>query len=61
MIGLSEDLDLAIKNAIDVLNAPIDITDVDSDKLSNLMKSVQDGFLYTKEYRVGDGCQYRCR
>jgi hypothetical protein len=52
MIGLSEDLDLAIKNAIDVLNAPIDITDVDSDKLSNLMKSVQDGFLYTKELIV---------
>ena len=52
MIGLSEDLDLAISNAIYVLNAPIDITDVDSDKLSNLMKSVQDGFLYTKELIV---------
>lgn len=52
MIGLSEDLDLAISNAIDVLNTPVDITDVDSDKLSNLMKSIQDGFIYTKELIV---------
>lgn len=52
MIGLSEDLDLAIKNAIDVLNAPIDITDVDSEKLANLMKSITDGFIYTKELIV---------
>lgn len=52
MIGLSEDLDLAIGNAIDVLNTPVDITEVDSEKLANLMKSITDGFIYTKELIV---------
>lgn len=52
MIGLSEDLEFAIKDAIEVLNTPIDVKIIDSDKLSNLMSSKTEGFLFAKKMIV---------
>jgi hypothetical protein len=49
MKGLSDDLEFAIGNAIDILGFVVDIEKVDSDKLESLMKSKADSFLYTKE------------
>jgi hypothetical protein len=39
MKGLSQDLEVAISNAIDILGFTVDIDKVDSEKLENLMKS----------------------
>ncbi len=49
MKGLSQDLEVAISNAIDILGFVVDIDKVDSEKLETLMKSKADSFVYTKE------------
>lgn len=49
MKGLSEDLEVAIKNCIETLDYSVDISEVDSDKLAKLMQSKIDSFTFTKE------------
>ena len=49
MKGLSEDLEVAIKNAIETLGFNVDIKAVSSEKLDALMRSKADSFIYTKE------------
>ena len=49
MKNLSQDLEVAISNAIETLGFSVDIDKVNSEKLESLMKSKADSFLYTKE------------
>jgi len=49
MKGLSQDLEVAVSNAIDILGFVVDIDKVDSDELESIMKSKADSFLYSKE------------
>jgi hypothetical protein len=49
MKNLSEDIEYAISNCIDVLNFNVDIDEVKSDKLEAIMKAKIDTFLSTKE------------
>ena len=49
MKNLSQDLEVAISNAIETLAFSVDIDKVNSEKLESLMKSKADSFLYTKE------------
>ena len=37
MRGLSDDIEIAIKDSIDGMNLSVNILDVDDDKLANLM------------------------
>lgn len=48
MKNLSQDLEVAISNAIETLGFSVDIDKVNSEKLEALMKSKADAFLYTK-------------
>lgn len=49
MKGLSDDLEVAIANAIETLAFNVDIKAVNSEKLDALMRSKADAFIYTKE------------
>jgi len=49
MRGLSDDIEIAIKDAIRGMNLDINILDVDDDKLARLMSSRLDAFSSTKE------------
>ncbi|MBP9793783.1 MAG: hypothetical protein KBC56_07280 [Flavobacterium sp.] len=49
MKNLSGDLEIAIDDAINVLQMEVDVDGVDSDKLAKLLQSKTEGFLYTKE------------
>jgi hypothetical protein len=49
MKNLSEDIEYAVSNCIDVLNYNVDISEVKSDKLEAVMKAKIDTFLSTKE------------
>jgi len=49
MRGLSDDIEIAIKDSIDGMNLSVNILDVDDDKLANLMKSRLESFSATKE------------
>ena len=49
MKNLSQDLEIAILNAIDVMGFSVDITEVKSEKLAALMQSKIDSFTFTKE------------
>ena len=49
MKHLSQDLEVAIANSIEVLGFVVDIDKVNSEKLEALMKSKADSFLYTKQ------------
>jgi len=48
MKGLSQDLEIAIQDAIDNLGFAVDIDELNSDELDSLMKSKADGFTHTK-------------
>lgn len=49
MKGLSDDIEIAIKDSIGGMNLSVNILDVDDDKLANLMKSRLESFSATKE------------
>jgi len=49
MRGLSDDIEIAIKDSIEGMNLSVNILDVDDDKLANLMKSRLESFSATKE------------
>lgn len=49
MVGLSADIEIAIKDAISGMNLDINILDVDDDKLARLMNSRLESFSATKE------------
>ena len=50
MKGLSNDYEIAIDDSLRGMELPIDILDVDDDKLGTLMKSRLDSFSSTKEF-----------
>lgn len=52
MKGLSQDLELAISDAIKGMSLNINIIDIDDDKLSRLMKSRTDSFASIKELLI---------
>lgn len=49
MKNLSEDIEYAVKNCIEILNFKVDIAKIKSDKLSSVMQSKIDTFISSKE------------
>ncbi|HEY6143743.1 MAG TPA: hypothetical protein VIV55_10065 [Flavobacterium sp.] len=52
MKNLSEDIEYAVSNCIDILNYKVDITEIKSDKIEAVMKSKTDSFVSCKELIV---------